>query len=51
MIAGKLWGRLLGDKMSAYVNTHYSHVLSTVRVASKVDRPDYCGRMATEHLR
>jgi len=37
MIAGKLWSRLLGDKLSAYVNTGYSQLLSTVRMASKLD--------------
>jgi hypothetical protein len=48
---GKLWSRLLGDKLSAYVNTYSSQLLSTVRIAIKLGWPDYCSRMATEHLR
>jgi hypothetical protein len=51
MIARKLWGMLFGEKLSVYVNTDYSQLLSTVRMASKLDRPDYCSRMAKEHLR
>jgi len=39
------------DKLSAYVNIDYSQVLSLVRIESKIDRPDYCSRMATEHFR